>query len=139
VRLATILAFIIALGAGCAAMATLGVVDSEQDKYTYWTRYYEARMGLPPTKILFEAHPTKSWCSWVDAEVEMTGDGVVPVRSVVHYDIERSGCEKPWTTTRHEMLHLRLMHPYYRMSTNAQIDQALKEAEVAAHWMEWYR
>ncbi len=117
--------------AGCATLAKMGVVDSEQDKYTYWTRYYETRMGLPPSRIVFEEHSENPWCSWVDAELELTGEGLVPVYSVVHYDIGRVGCKRPWDAARHEVCHLRYQHPYFRYSTDEEADAAFKETEVA--------
>lgn len=121
---------LVSMGLGCATMAKFGVVDSEQDRYTYWTRYYETRMGLPPSRVVFEEHPEKKWCSWVDADLELTGEGLQPVRSVVHYDIGRVGCKRPWAAAMHEVCHLRYQHPYFRHSTDVEVDTALKEAEV---------
>ena len=138
VKLTVVIVVLFALASGCVTMAKIGVVDSEKDKYNYWTRYYETRMGLPPTKIVFEADPLDKRCAWVDAEVEITDKGVVPTQSVVHYDMWRKGCPKPWQLAKHEMCHLRWMHPYFRHSADQEIDTALKEAEAECCEAEYY-
>lgn len=149
VRIILVLLALCAFAAGCATFAKMGVTDSKEDRFTYWTRYYETRMGLTPAKIVFKEDPTgEGRCAWVDVELEIGTEGLdVPleeeglavVREVVHYDLWQKGCRQPWKIAKHEQCHRRWMHPYYRHSTDPEVDHALKEAEADCCETEYYR
>lgn len=122
---------------GCATMAKLGVVDSTEDRYTYWTRYYETRMALTPARIVFE--DIDGLCAFVDADLEIGKEGPVVVREVVHYDPKQRGCREPWQIAKHEQCHRRMQHIYYRNSPDREVDAALKEEEADHCEWHWYK
>lgn len=127
---------VIGLASGCATLAKFGVIDSQQDRYTYWTRYYETRMGLVPAKIVFD--DDLDWCGYVDSTVTIGARGPEPDEEIVSYNLT-ANCEEPWKVVKHEMCHRRLQHLYMRFDTDPVRDYARKEDEVEDCVAWWYR
>jgi hypothetical protein len=114
---------------GCAVRAR------NIDRFEWWTRYYETRMGLVPTEIRYGETPG-GFCAQITWEVWITEHGVRPTLVTV-YNPDKKACRAPWSLALHEACHRRMQHHVMGLKVvnhyRVDIEGEAKECE------RWYR
>ncbi len=122
-----------------ALLAWIGIVLSgcavrsrNIDRFEWWTRYYETRMGLlVPTEIRYGETPG-GYCAQVIWEVWITEAGAKPTLVTV-YNPDKKLCRSPWDLALHEACHRQMQHhvigPVIQKHYGIDLEEEAKECE----------